>query len=95
MGEVDNVLELKPRKGPEHETVYEVVDERKSNVALTVQNYTSSDSNGTANQAVEVLGEMCNTKIVVRKPSGGHEGKATHNLVTGKKKSAWGTVRLV
>ena len=86
MGEVDNVLELKPLKGAEHETVYEVVDERKSNAALTVQNYATSDSNGTANQAVEVLGDICNIKIVVTKPSDGHKEKATPNLVTGKKR---------
>ena len=95
MGEVDNVLELKPLKGAEHETVYEVVDERKSNGALTVQNYTTSDSNGTANKAVEVLGVMCNTKIVLRKPSDGQEEKETNNLVAGKKRCTWGTMRLV
>ena len=59
------------------------------------KNYTTSDSNGTANKAVEVLGVMCNTKIVLRKPSDGQEEKETNNLVAGKKRCTWGTMRLV
>ena len=88
MGEVDNVLEHKPVKGMEHKTVYEVVDERKTKVDLTVQNHPISGSNGTANQAVEVLGEIFNTKIVEKKAADGHEEKATPNLVTGEKRYA-------